>query len=286
MCTYINQTSFHSLISLWLCILGCRASGMFSAVFGTAPSDAMRHEALVPADSITCCKQLPLRSNTCPAGDDACSKAWHGCEKAWQFYSSTQPYSTYRFLWVQDYFKKNANPSWKQISWIFMHQGHQHKLNDAWNTLSWYSSRLAHGTLSICQKLTQCPSHEATKVLLPCRRRNLCQVECIDGIENIPSVAFFAALDSIASSTQKISEKVWPEWGYEMLWVYCWWLGKGNLRKVECKNQKMATLWWTRCGVSVFQNANQTWKFWTWLNNMLKKTHGWLKISNSKEEHQ
>ena len=237
----------------------------------------MRLEALLPADSITCCKQLPLRSNTCPAGGlwrMQQGMPWHGCEKAWQFYSSTQPYPTYRFLWVND---TNTNPSCKQISWMFndFHASvsSTHKLNMP-GTLSWYSSRLAHCTLSICQKLTQCPSHEATKVLLPCCGRNLCQVECIDGVKKILSLAFIATLDSIAVDHRPGRfRKAVARVGF---WVYCWCLGKGN-EEAECNHQKMGTLWWTRCGVS--------WKFWTNMTKQYfgKKSDGWPKVLDSKE---
>ena len=171
------------------------------------PSDAMRLEALLPADSITCCKQLPLRSNTCPVQDyDACSTAWHGLGvgKPGLFLNSTIPNLSFSVSprW-------NANPSCRQISWIFhASESPTHELNMP-GTLSWYSSRLAHCTLSICQKLTQCPPHEATKVLLSCCRRNLRQIECIDGIKKILSLGVhcYLGFHCSGSSTGKIPKR-------------------------------------------------------------------------------
>lgn len=157
----------------------------------------------------------------------------------------------------------------------------QQKINDAWNTrntLSWYSSRLAHCTLSICQKLTQCPPHEATKVLLPCCRRNLRQIECIDGIKKILSLAFIATLDSIAVDHRpEDSEKVWPEWVFEFT-AGGWAKGIWGRRSVIIRKWEP----FDGPGAGCHENSELTWLIF-WKKNQMADSKSWIRKNEERQ---
>ena len=267
------------LISLWLCIFEGWASGVFSALRPATQWDLKPcfPQTASPAASSSRC--VPTRVLL---GDyDVCSKAlpWHGCEKAWQFYSSTQPYPTYRFLWVN---ATNAYPSCKQISWMFndFHASvsSTQKLDMpgipspgivlAWLTVPWASARNSRSAHRTKRPKYFCPAADGTSARLSA---SMASKKSWASRSLLPWILLQGIIH------RKIPKRCGQSGVMSSLLV----VGQREFEEAECNDQKMGTLWWTRCGVS--------WKFWTKIMTKQyfeKKSDGWLKIFNSKEERQ